>query len=181
MELKDTVEMMNSNDYKERFKAEYYQLVIRYRNLESMLVKWDEGTINFDPICPRSTYNMQTKAMADYIAVLEARAAMEGIDLHYIPSKNNECEKVEIPIKRTWSGWYLNEIRFTDLHGKDIRRIYSYRTNGKKVQVRCGAFKAEASCCKNDKFEFEKGLQLAKDRLIGKWIEQQIKSITEGM
>lgn len=30
MELRDTAEMMNSADYKERFKAEYYQLKIRY-------------------------------------------------------------------------------------------------------------------------------------------------------
>ena len=29
MELQETVEMMNSNDYKERFKAEYYQLKIK--------------------------------------------------------------------------------------------------------------------------------------------------------
>ena len=29
MELKETVEMMNSADYKERFKAEYQQVVIR--------------------------------------------------------------------------------------------------------------------------------------------------------
>lgn len=35
MTLKDTVEMMNSDDYKERFKAEYYQLVTRYRSLKS--------------------------------------------------------------------------------------------------------------------------------------------------
>ena len=41
MTLKDTVEMMNSDDYKERFKAEYYQLVIRYRSLRSMITKWD--------------------------------------------------------------------------------------------------------------------------------------------
>ena len=82
MTLKDTVEMMNSNDYKERFKAEYYQLVTRYRGLKSMLTKWDEGTLlNFEPTSPRSTYNMQIKAMVDYIAVLEARAVMEGIDL----------------------------------------------------------------------------------------------------
>ena len=46
MVLKDTVEMMNSDDYKERFKAEYYQLVIRYNKLKSMLVKWDKGTLN---------------------------------------------------------------------------------------------------------------------------------------
>lgn len=29
-ELKDTIELMNSSDYKDRFKAEYYQLKIRY-------------------------------------------------------------------------------------------------------------------------------------------------------
>lgn len=28
MELNDTAEMMNSADYKERFRAEYYQIVI---------------------------------------------------------------------------------------------------------------------------------------------------------
>lgn len=39
MELKDTIEMMNSEDYKERFKAEYYQTKIRYDKLHSMLVK----------------------------------------------------------------------------------------------------------------------------------------------
>ncbi len=29
-ELRETIEMMNSKDYMERFKAEYYQVVIRY-------------------------------------------------------------------------------------------------------------------------------------------------------
>ena len=37
MELKETVEMMNSADYKERFKAEYMQVVIRYKKLANML------------------------------------------------------------------------------------------------------------------------------------------------
>ena len=81
MELKDTVEMMNSCDYKERFIAEYQQVVIRYQKLSAMLEKWDNEELNFVPTCPRSTYNMQIKAMADYIAVLEARAVMEGIEL----------------------------------------------------------------------------------------------------
>lgn len=81
MELKETVEMMNSTDYKDRFKAEYQQVVIRYKKLKSMLDKWDNGELNFNPTCPRSTYNMQIKAMTDYIAVLEARAVMEGIVL----------------------------------------------------------------------------------------------------
>ncbi len=81
MELKDTVEMMNSADYKERFKAEYQQVVIRYQKLAAMLQKWDNGELNFTPTCPRSTYNMQVRAMTDYIAVLEARAVMEGVEL----------------------------------------------------------------------------------------------------
>lgn len=81
MELRDTIEMMESADYKERFKAEYCQNVIRYGKLKGMLDKWDRGVLNFKPTCPRSTYNMQIAAMADYIAVLEARAVMEGIEL----------------------------------------------------------------------------------------------------
>ena len=81
MKLTETVEMMNSSDYKERFKAEYAQLVIRYYGLRNMLEKWDNGTLEFKPTCPRSTYNLQIKAMTDYIAVLEARAVMENIDL----------------------------------------------------------------------------------------------------
>ena len=80
-ELRDTIEMMNSEDYKERFKAEYYQVVIRYQKLKSMLDKWDNDQLDFTPTCPRSTYNMQITAMTDYIAVLEARAVMEGVEL----------------------------------------------------------------------------------------------------
>lgn len=80
-ELKDTAKMMNSADYKERFRAEYAQVVIRYQKLSAMLEKWDKGELNFTPTCPRSTYNMQVRAMTDYIAVLEARAVMEGIVL----------------------------------------------------------------------------------------------------
>lgn len=79
--LKDTVELMNSEDYRDRFVAEYKQLVIRYKGLMNMLDKWDRGELNFEPTCPRSTYNMQIKAMTDYIAVLEARAVMEEVTL----------------------------------------------------------------------------------------------------
>ena len=39
MELKDTIDLMNSNDYKERFIAEYLQVKIRYNKLLNMLMK----------------------------------------------------------------------------------------------------------------------------------------------
>ena len=81
MELKDTIQMMDNADYKERFKAEYYQLSIRYDKLKAMLDKWDNGELNFTPTCPRSLYDIQIKAMADYLAVLETRAKLEGVQL----------------------------------------------------------------------------------------------------
>lgn len=81
MELEDTIEMMTSEDYKERFKAEYYQTKIRYGKLKYMLERWDDGTLDFIPTCPRSTYDLQISAMIDYIAILEARAVMEGVAL----------------------------------------------------------------------------------------------------
>ena len=52
MELKDTISMMTSNDYKERFKAEYYQVKIRHEKLVAMVNKWDSGELNFVPTCP---------------------------------------------------------------------------------------------------------------------------------
>lgn len=81
MKLIDTVPLMNSEDYKERFIAEYYQVYIRFVKLKAMLEKWDKDELDFEPTCPYSTYEMQIKAMRDYIAVLEARAVMENIDL----------------------------------------------------------------------------------------------------
>jgi hypothetical protein len=80
MVLKDTVNMMTSEDYKERFKAEYYQLKVRINGLENMLKSWDEGTLNFKPTCPRKLYDDQLKAMYDYINILITRSKMEGID-----------------------------------------------------------------------------------------------------
>lgn len=81
MVLKDTINLMVSDDYKERFLAEYKQLKIRYDGLCNMIDKWDKGELSFTPTCPRSTYNLQLSAMENYLAVLEARAVMEGIEL----------------------------------------------------------------------------------------------------
>lgn len=81
MELKDTVTMMESSDYKERFKAEYYQLKIRYEKLMIMLNKWDEGKLDFKPTCPREIYNKQIEGMEKYLDVLADRAELEGITL----------------------------------------------------------------------------------------------------
>ncbi len=82
MELKETVELMNSNDYKERFLAEYFQVKIRYDKLKAMVEKWDKGELNFTPTCPRTIYDTQLQAMENYLKVLELRAKIENVDLN---------------------------------------------------------------------------------------------------
>ena len=77
--LPATAIFMISDDYKDRFLAEYKQLKIRYDGLSNMIKNWENGTLTFTPTCPRSTYDLQLKAMADYLAVLDARAVMENI------------------------------------------------------------------------------------------------------
>ncbi len=82
MKLSETVEMMNSTDYKERFKAEYYQLKIRVNGLKAMLDKWDSEELGFTPTCPREIYNEQMDYMMNYMTLLENRAYLEKIELN---------------------------------------------------------------------------------------------------
>ena len=81
MELKDTIEMMNSNDYKERFKAEHQQTKIRYDKLDAMTVKYEAGTLSFTPTCSLELLKDQKKHMGNYIRCLKIRAEIEGIEL----------------------------------------------------------------------------------------------------
>lgn len=81
MELKDTIELMNSSDYNDRFKAEYQQVKIRYEKLHKMLVKWDAGTLDFEPTCSKALLMEQERYMREYIRCLETRAEIECVDL----------------------------------------------------------------------------------------------------
>lgn len=81
MELKDTIDLMNSEDYKERFKAEYYQTKIRYDKLHQMLVKNEAGVLDFKPTYPIAKLQEQKRYMGEYLRCLEVRAAIEGIEL----------------------------------------------------------------------------------------------------
>lgn len=79
--LEETVALMNSTDYKERFAGEYYQLETRYLKLKAMTEKWDKGELNFTPTCPRAIYNRQLSYMALYLEILLERAELEQVKL----------------------------------------------------------------------------------------------------
>ena len=81
MNLKETVPMMESADYKERFKAEFYQLLIRLDSLTSMLIKWENNMLDFYPKCSKETLENQVIFMKGYVDILLLRAKIEEIDL----------------------------------------------------------------------------------------------------
>lgn len=73
--------LMLNSDYKERLVKEYTELKTRYNRLQEMLNKWDEGKLNFTPTCPIELYNMQLRAMKEYLDILVIRAKFEDIQL----------------------------------------------------------------------------------------------------
>ena len=81
MELKDTIELMNSQDYKDRFKAEYYQTKIRKEKLSNLITRREEGKLSFTPTCPMWLLKNQETIMEHYLDVLEQRAKLEKINL----------------------------------------------------------------------------------------------------
>ena len=81
MKLKDTIELMMSDDYKDRFKAEYYQTKIRYEKLHEMLLKYHSGTLGFEPKTPINMLLEQKCHMGNYLRYLALRAEIEGIKL----------------------------------------------------------------------------------------------------
>lgn len=81
MKLQDTIELMNSGDFKDRIKAEYYQLKIRRDGLKEMLKKYKEGTLEFTPNCDYDLLHTQLVYMEGYMVVLETRAEIENIKL----------------------------------------------------------------------------------------------------
>lgn len=81
MILKDTVELMLSDDHKERFKAEYYQTKTRYERLHKMVIKYEAKTLEFEPVVPIDILVGQKRAMGEYLHYLEIRAEIEHIKL----------------------------------------------------------------------------------------------------
>ena len=81
MEIKETIPMITSEDYKERFKGEYFQLKIRIEKLADMLEKYKAGTLNFTPSTSYEVLFEQLVYMKNYLQVLKQRAEIENINI----------------------------------------------------------------------------------------------------
>jgi hypothetical protein len=85
MELKETIELMCSSNYKERFVAEYRQVKIRYEKLKNFCNKIEVETMLGKEVtkhdCPLELLREQQKYMGLYLSVLEKRALIENVEL----------------------------------------------------------------------------------------------------
>lgn len=77
--MNDAVKMVLSEDYKERFIAEYVETKIRYERLHSIIIKWCAGKADF--VTDIDLLEEQAKHMGNYLRVLEIRAVKEDIEL----------------------------------------------------------------------------------------------------
>ena len=92
-ELKDTIQLMESDNYKERFVAEYWQTKIRYEKLKAFNNKIEAAErtrtsygecVKIDAPkhdCPMEMLQEQQRKMGEYLHLLEVRAVIEGIYL----------------------------------------------------------------------------------------------------
>ncbi len=90
-DLRETVSMMCSDDYKIRMKAEYMQTKIRYEKLKAFnnkleaarQMEYSLGKRVEAPVhdCPADLLLAQQKVMDEYLHILEVRAVIEGVEL----------------------------------------------------------------------------------------------------
>ena len=91
MKLSKAVETITSDAYKERFKAEYYQIKERYERLKSFNNTIEAASRTSHSIskrvempkhdCPEELLRDQQRAMGEYLHFLEIRAVIENIEL----------------------------------------------------------------------------------------------------
>ncbi len=167
-ELIETAAMMSSADYKERFRAEYYQLETRLAKLHAMVKKWDNGELNFTPDCPRSLYELQVRSMAEYKAVLEARAKIEGIDLHEVKAGLGAPATTEAYPRNTVTQEEVKE----NMRDLTIRTLYDFGkpTTYVTIRMKNGFTLRESTTCVDPRnYDESIGVEICLKRL-----EQQV-------
>lgn len=84
MQLKDTINLMCSEDYQERMLAEYQQTYIRFVNLRRLIVEYAQGKLDYTPKHSLEMLQLKFNAMGDYLEILFTMLLKEGIPLDVI-------------------------------------------------------------------------------------------------
>ena len=68
--------------YQVRYMKEYDDLCTRYMKLNSIISKYDKGTLDFELNCPIEVLREQAEIMFKYIEILWLRSEYEKVDLN---------------------------------------------------------------------------------------------------
>ena len=110
----------------------------------------------------------------------------DGIISFRYKNKYEGCISKDVCMKyfdkvRRWTEWKYGGVLMYCSIGNRPSFTFWYRYNGKTVQVKHKEYKAKASCHKDDKFDIDVGLSIAKRRLIIKILTNQIEQQIETM
>ncbi len=117
---------------------------------------------------------------SNYIIVEDCKNGNPAIIIKDCFTLYTKCKKY------IWTDWEECMLYFNDPFdrcGDCTTRIKcEVRSNGKRIQVRSGALSAMASCNEDcgDKFDFDKGVELAGKRLILKWLSSRLEAKARG-
>lgn len=79
--LENTIELMKSKDWRDRFVAEYLQTKIRYDRLHELIIRREVGMLDFKTPIPLKSWQTQARHMGLYLYELEKQAILHGIAL----------------------------------------------------------------------------------------------------
>ena len=77
----EILQYIDGETYRERTIGEYWFVKTKYERLHKMIIKREAGKLDFTPNCSMEQWEMQAKAMGEYLYQLELKAAIEEIDL----------------------------------------------------------------------------------------------------
>ena len=139
MELKDTVGLMISSDWRDRFKAEYLLTKIRYEKLYMLIILREIGQLDFVTPIPIESWKDQEKCMRLYLCELAKQAAIHGIELPKISVTKNERVKTEMEKRELL-------IAFTD---EEFEEILAFQKQEGQETVQEAIMDAVRACLKD--------------------------------
>lgn len=111
----------------------------------------------------------------------------DELDRYFEVEDNKELKN---KFKRQWTNWEYDSFIYYNFEGNSCVVPVKYRNNGKIVDLRTDwenatedkpNLRAKATCNKNDKFDFDSGLDLADYRMQIKFLKRKLEDMIDKM
>lgn len=81
-DIREITELLLGDDYKDRFKGEYWLVATKYEKLKKLINDYTNDGLDFEPMCSIDVLIEQAACMLGYWEILRERAEIGGIELH---------------------------------------------------------------------------------------------------